>query len=65
LRAEGMAILLVEQNAVRALSVCDRAHLLSAGIVHFTGTPDEIAHAGDIDAAYFGVPSDVAAQGSA
>ncbi|WP_159717490.1 ABC transporter ATP-binding protein [Geminicoccus flavidas] len=65
LRAQGMAILLVEQNAVRALSVCDRAHLLSAGIVHFTGTPDEIAHAGDIDAAYFGVPSDVAAQGSA
>jgi branched-chain amino acid transport system ATP-binding protein len=61
LRTQGMAILLVEQNAVRALSVCDRAHLLSAGIVHFTGTPDEIVHAGDIDAAYFGVPSDVAA----
>lgn len=64
LKARGVAILLVEQNAARALAVCARAHLLSAGVVHFSGTPDEIARAGDIDAAYFGVPRDVAARGS-
>ena len=39
LRREGLSILLVEQNLPLALSVADRAHILSRGQIVHSGTP--------------------------
>lgn len=54
LRADGMTVLVVEQNARRALSVCDHIYLMASGQVEFSGTASEIATAGGVEAAYFG-----------
>jgi len=42
LRAEGLTILLVEQNAHAALALADRGYLLHTGKVIATGTCDEL-----------------------
>ncbi len=55
LQASGTTILLVEQNSERALSICHRAYLISAGVMVTGGTPEEIHAAGTVDAAYFGL----------
>ena len=52
LRAEGISILLVEQNAVLALDICDHAVVLANGEVAASGTPDELAHNSVLRAAY-------------
>lgn len=52
LRAEGISILLVEQNAVLALDICDHAVVLANGEVVASGTPDELAHNAVLRAAY-------------
>jgi branched-chain amino acid transport system ATP-binding protein len=41
---EGMAILLVEQYAERALAVADSAAVMQGGRIVATGSPDEIRH---------------------
>jgi branched-chain amino acid transport system ATP-binding protein len=43
LRREGMTMLLVEQNAVRALRAADRAYVLEGGKVARHGASDELA----------------------
>jgi len=55
LRKEGVTILLVEQNAERALSVADRAYLISTGQIVFNGTSQEIHSDGNVHEAYFGI----------
>lgn len=52
LRAEGIAILLVEQNAALALEVADHAVLLANGAVAAAGAPSEIANDALLRAAY-------------
>ena len=42
IKAEGITILLVEQNLYSALSVADRAYVLDQGTIRWTGTPDEL-----------------------
>ena len=42
LRSEGVTILLVEQNAARAVEFADRAYILRSGRVAHAGTRDEI-----------------------
>ena len=42
IKADGMTILLVEQNLYSALSVADRAYVIDQGTVRWTGTPDEL-----------------------
>jgi ABC-type multidrug transport system ATPase subunit len=44
IRAMGTAILLVEQNVSRALTLFDRAYALESGKVIMHGTSDELAH---------------------
>ena len=54
LRDRGSTILLVEQNAERALGIVDRAYLLSSGEVQYSGTAEEIRRQVDIASVYFG-----------
>ncbi|HEY1721562.1 MAG TPA: ABC transporter ATP-binding protein [Magnetospirillaceae bacterium] len=55
LRQRGMTILLIEQNATRALNTADRTYVLSAGSLRLSGTKTELLNNRDFDAAYFGV----------
>ena len=54
LKRSGLTILLVEQNAAKALSVADRAYVLRLGLVAAHGTAAEIAAATDLNALYLG-----------
>jgi branched-chain amino acid transport system ATP-binding protein len=55
IRGEGVAILVVEQNAERAFGLCNHAHVMSVGSFSLSGTPAELRARPDFDAAYFGV----------
>jgi branched-chain amino acid transport system ATP-binding protein len=54
LNREGTTILLVEQNAHKALEVAHRFYLLEQGKVTFSGTPGQLAEAEVIRRAYLG-----------
>ncbi|MDR1412757.1 MAG: ABC transporter ATP-binding protein [Actinomycetes bacterium] len=53
LKHRGITILLVEQNAERALALADRAYLLSTGTVQFAGNPRDMARE-DLQRVYLG-----------
>ena len=55
IRYLGVAILLVEQNAERAFSIADRAHVMSGGEFRLGGSPAALAADAHFDAAYFGL----------
>jgi len=55
LRREGLSLLLVEQNLPLALSVADRALILSRGQIVYSGTPAELAANDDVKSRYLGV----------
>lgn len=54
-RADGAAVLLVEQNVVKALSIADRAYVLEQGRIVATGLPDDLLKQPQIREAYLGV----------
>ena len=58
--AEGMAILLVEQNVKLALSVASRAYVLEQGKVASSGTSSELLGNAAVVAAYLGRSAEVA-----
>lgn len=58
LKERGSTILLVEQNAERALDIVDRAYLLANGLIEHAGTPDEIRRRVDVASVYFGDEAD-------
>ena len=51
----GTAILLVEQNVSRALSLMQRAYVLESGRVIMHGTSAELANNKQVQAAYLGI----------
>lgn len=51
---QGTAIMLVEQNANKALAICDRAYILSVGKVAISGTREEILADETLSQAYLG-----------
>jgi branched-chain amino acid transport system ATP-binding protein len=51
----GTAILLVEQNVSRALTLVARAYVLESGKVIMHGTSDELANNKQVQAAYLGI----------
>jgi branched-chain amino acid transport system ATP-binding protein len=55
LRNEGVTILLVEQNAARAVEFADRAYILRTGRVAHSGTREEILRMENFETAYLGV----------
>ena len=54
LHAEGMTILLVEQNVNQTLKIVDRAYLVSMGQIEASGTPDELRRHVDMASVYLG-----------
>jgi branched-chain amino acid transport system ATP-binding protein len=53
-RARGTAILLVEQNARKALALADHAYVLERGTIVLEGTGPELLARDDVAAAYLG-----------
>ena len=54
LREQGLSILLVEQNARRALSVADRGYVIETGQMLLEGTREELLNNNDVQRAYLG-----------
>ena len=54
LHASGTTILLVEQNASKALQIADRAYVLETGKVTLSGSGKELACSDDVKKAYLG-----------
>ena len=54
LHAGGTTILLVEQNASKALEIADRAYVLETGNITLTGTGAELAQSDEVRKAYLG-----------
>ena len=52
LRAAGMTLVLVDQMADMALALSDKAHLLSAGQLRFSGVPAALRDSGELEQAY-------------
>ena len=55
IRATGVTVIVVEQNADRALKAADRTYVLNGGCVRLTGTAAELAGHPEFEAAYFGL----------
>ena len=55
LKAQGMTILLVEQNAFAALAIADRGYVLETGNVTLTGSGQELLSNEQVRAAYLGM----------
>lgn len=62
LRKRGTTILLVEQNAERALKIADRVYVLKTGQFEFSGTPQQLEAELDIAEVYFGGGNDGASE---
>jgi len=54
LHQSGTTILLVEQNATKALQIADRAYVLETGAITLSGTGAELAQSDDVKKAYLG-----------
>jgi len=54
IKKQGVTILLVEQNAAKALSVADRAYVLETGVISMVGTGAELLNDPAVRKAYLG-----------
>lgn len=54
IRAQGTTILLVEQNALAALDVADRAYVLESGSIKMSGNAKELLKNNEVAKAYLG-----------
>jgi len=54
IRETGVTILLVEQNARKALGICDKAYVLENGHINISGTGEELMHSDVVRKAYLG-----------
>jgi branched-chain amino acid transport system ATP-binding protein len=55
INAQGVPVLLVEQNASKALEVAHRAYVLETGSIVMTGTGKEVAASEEVQKAYLGI----------
>lgn len=60
IRDQGVTILVVEQNAPRALKAADRTYVLNGGRVRLAGASAALAADPDFEAAYFGLRTEAA-----
>ena len=54
IKDSGITILLVEQNAKKALSICDYAYVLENGRIKLSGTGEELLQSDEVRKAYLG-----------
>ena len=54
LRQTGLTILLVEQNANKALQASERAYVMSLGAIATSGSAQDVASSSDLEALYLG-----------
>lgn len=54
IKKDGVTVLLVEQNANKALSIADRAYVLETGNVIVSGKANEVANNPKVREAYLG-----------
>ena len=54
IKESGITVLLVEQNAKKALSICDYAYVLENGHIKLEGTGKELSNNEDVKKAYLG-----------
>jgi branched-chain amino acid transport system ATP-binding protein len=54
IRAEGVTVVMVEQNAAAALELSDRAYVMEQGAVALTGTGESLLHDPHVQRAYLG-----------
>jgi branched-chain amino acid transport system ATP-binding protein len=54
IREQGITVLVVEQNAVQALTLADRGYVLETGSIATAGPADQLANDDQIRAAYLG-----------
>jgi len=54
IRDQGVAVVLVEQNALEALDLADRAYILAAGLNHTEGRAQDLARDADVRRAFLG-----------
>jgi branched-chain amino acid transport system ATP-binding protein/neutral amino acid transport system ATP-binding protein len=54
IRDQGVAVVLVEQNALEALDLADRAYILAAGANHTEGQAQNLARDADVRRAFLG-----------
>jgi len=52
--AQGVTIVLVEQNASRALQIADRGYVMDSGLITLSGNAHELLHNPKVRAAYLG-----------
>ncbi len=52
--SQGMTVLLVEQNASRALALADRGYVMESGLITLSGPAQELLHDPAVRAAYLG-----------
>lgn len=57
-REEGITILLVEQNARKALAIADRAYIMENGRVMMSGTSEQLQGNADVREFYLGIKTD-------
>ncbi|WP_347707469.1 ABC transporter ATP-binding protein [Colidextribacter sp. OB.20] len=55
---EGITVILVEQNAKKSLSICDRAYVIETGRVVISGTGGEMLENPEVASAYLGTARD-------
>lgn len=51
---QGVTVLLVEQNASRALQIADRAYVMESGLITLQGPAQQLLHDPQVQAAYLG-----------
>ena len=54
IKAQGTTVLLIEQNANKALSIADRGNVLETGKVVLSGTGEELLASDEVRKAYLG-----------
>ncbi|UCF72390.1 MAG: ABC transporter ATP-binding protein [Deltaproteobacteria bacterium] len=55
IRKQGVSILLVEQDVLRALGICDRGYVLKNGRIHLEGAREQLLADSEIKSAYLGM----------
>ncbi|HUS95652.1 MAG TPA: ABC transporter ATP-binding protein [Hyphomicrobiaceae bacterium] len=55
IRADGLTVLIVEQNVKQVLGIVDRAYVLEAGTLRMNGTAQELLESEEIQKAFMGI----------